>query len=181
MTVARRELASLVATPYYQCISRCVRRALLCGEDSLTGKSYEHREVWVIQRLSALTGIVAIDIGAFAVMSNHCHLMLRVDKARAAAWSTSEVSTRWERLFNLPLLLEYCLSGKTMRQAENHEAEEAIQHRYSRGQGAAPCAPPLASGRHVSTCCTRAWSAFSPPLCRRRLGGKQVTARLIPG
>jgi hypothetical protein len=44
VTRARNQLISLDTTPYYQCISRCVRRAFLWGEDSLTGKNYEHRK-----------------------------------------------------------------------------------------------------------------------------------------
>ena len=44
MTLARSQQISLEETPFYQCVARCVRRAFLCGEDSVTGQSYEHRK-----------------------------------------------------------------------------------------------------------------------------------------
>jgi len=127
MTRARKQLISLESTPYYHCISRCVRRAFLCGEDSLTGKNYEHRKRWVIDRLRELAGIFAIDICAYAVMSNHYHLVLRVDEKKAESWPLEKVTERWERLFSLPLLVARYLRGETTTKAENKEAERLIE------------------------------------------------------
>ena len=41
MTTARRQLIDAESTPFYHVINRCVRRAFLCGEDALPGRSYE--------------------------------------------------------------------------------------------------------------------------------------------
>jgi hypothetical protein len=58
-------LVSPATTPYYHCISRCVRRALLCGEDPVTGRDYAHRKAWVVARLATRVEVFAIDRVAY--------------------------------------------------------------------------------------------------------------------
>jgi hypothetical protein len=60
----------LLDTPYYHCVSRSVRRSFLCGVDRYSGQSYEHRWGWVEDRLLFLATAYAIEICAYAVMSN---------------------------------------------------------------------------------------------------------------
>ena len=75
MTKPRSSLVSLSDTPYYHCISRCVRRAFLCGEDAYSEQSYDHRRDWVVARLQTLSESFAIVVCAYAIMSNHYHLL----------------------------------------------------------------------------------------------------------
>ena len=59
-----KQQVSLEATPSYHCVSRCIRRAFLCGTDHLTGQCYEHRRGRLEERLLSLPDIFAIDIAA---------------------------------------------------------------------------------------------------------------------
>ncbi|GAB0147267.1 hypothetical protein McPS_00070 [Marichromatium sp. PS1] len=113
MTRPRAALVSLSDTPWYHVVTRCVRRAYLCGFDRLTGRSFEHRRGWVELRLRQLAGVFAIDVAAYAVMSNHVHLVVRVDANRAAGWSDTEVLRRWRCLFRGPMVVERFLSPST--------------------------------------------------------------------
>ena len=126
MGYARKYQVSLKETPYYHCIARCVRRAWLHGYDQYAGRDYSHRKQWVIERLRELSGLFAIDICAFAVMSNHYHTVLYVDQARAKKWSEKAVVCRWTKLFALPPLVEKYVKGEGTP-AEQDEAKRIIK------------------------------------------------------
>ncbi|MBY6108538.1 transposase [Ferrimonas balearica] len=109
MPQPRRNQVSLQDTCYYHCVSRCVRRSFLCGEDPYTGKSYEHRRGWVEKRMLRLTDIFAVSVCAFAVMSNHTHVVLCVEHQKAEGWDTRTVLERWHTLYNgTSLTQRYC-------------------------------------------------------------------------
>jgi len=99
MATARSEQIDLSVTPFYHCMTRCVRRAFLCGEDGYSGKNFDHRKVWVRDRLRALAGLFAIDVCAYAVMSNHLHVVLHVNEELAAGFDDDEVVRRYTTLY----------------------------------------------------------------------------------
>ena len=76
MTSARRNLFEPGQAGAHHRVSRCVRRAWLCGIDRYTGKSFEHRKPSVEARINQLAEIFAVGIHTYAVMSNHLHVVL---------------------------------------------------------------------------------------------------------
>lgn len=118
MTKPRASMVSVSDTPYYHCVSRCVRRAFLCGEDHYTGQSFEHRRDWFIERLATLDTVFTIDVCAYAVMSNHCHLVVYIDTEALHALSMDEVIHRWCQLFRGPTLIQRYLAGEPLNGIE---------------------------------------------------------------
>ena len=80
-------------------ISRCVRQAWLCGKDAQSGRDYEHRRGWMRDRIRYLADVFAIEVCAYAVMSNHSHMVLWCRPGVAGSWSPEEVARRWLMVF----------------------------------------------------------------------------------
>ena len=91
MPLPRRTLVHDERPGAYHLISRCVRRACLCGDRA------EHRRTWVRDLIRDAAGAFAIDVLAYAVMSNHLHIVVLTDPDRVVAWAPVEVATRWAR------------------------------------------------------------------------------------
>lgn len=99
MTIARSFKIDLSVTQYYHCVARCVRRTYLCGQDKETGQDFSHRKGWIVNRIKQLATIFAIRVCAYAIMSNHYHLVLFVNEPEAHNWDEKEVKSRWATLF----------------------------------------------------------------------------------
>lgn len=123
MPKSRSSQISLSDTPYYHCVSRCVRRCFLCGVDHYSGKSFEHRRGWIQRRLLFLASIFSIDICAFAVMANHVHVVLHIDKKRAESWSTRQVISQWHKIHKGTLLTQKYLNKEDLSEAEIEAVE----------------------------------------------------------
>jgi hypothetical protein len=128
MPKPRSQIVSLDATTYYHCTSRCVRRAFLCGFDQFTGRSYEHRRDWVEQRILLLADIFAIDVCAYAVMSNHHHVVLHINKSEALSWSYEEVCERWHKIYKGTLLTQKFLRKDPLTEVELRVVKEKLEH-----------------------------------------------------
>ena len=95
MATPRKSLIDPEIALYYHLVSRCVRRGFLCGIDPLTGKDYNHRKAWIIERLHFLAQYFAVDLCGYAVMSNHFHLNVFHDPIACRRWSDEAVADRW--------------------------------------------------------------------------------------
>ncbi len=127
MTLPRSALVSLDSTSYYHCVGRCVRRAFLCGVDQYTGRSFEHRRGWIVERLAELSAVFAIDVAAYAVMSNHYHVILKINTDKAMAWSMDEVLQRWCLLFCGHPMVQRYLANPAMSSAELEKVSEFVE------------------------------------------------------
>ena len=98
MTIARHNQINPEEPGWYHTISRCVRRARLCGFDPEAGESFEHRKYWVRERLADLEQVFAAEVAAYGIMDNHLHLVVHMDPILASEWPREEVARRWLEL-----------------------------------------------------------------------------------
>ena len=164
MTAPRSLIVDPAAPGFYHCVSRCVRRAFLCGLDHLTGRDCSHRKLWVEDRLRELAELFALNIYAYAVMSNHLHVVVQLDPETALAWPSDEVASRWVRLFPVKVAGELDSEANAQRHANLLAQPERLGE----------CRARLASLSWFMRC-------LSEPIARRANGEDHCTGRFWEG
>lgn len=101
MPVSRKTIILSDEPGVYHCISRCVRRAFLCGRDPLTNRNYEGRRRWICIKIKSLSKIFAIEIFAYSILQNHYHIVLRADPEILKSWTDEEVVRRWNNIYSV--------------------------------------------------------------------------------
>ncbi len=81
----------------------------------------------MVDRIRFLTSVFAIEVAAYAVMSNHYHLVVYVNEQEANSWSNEEVCRRWLQLYANKPLVERWLSGEVKTSTEKAAALEIIE------------------------------------------------------
>ncbi|WP_448216236.1 transposase [Endozoicomonas sp. 2B-B] len=104
----------------------------MCGEDHLTGKNYEHRRQWIVDKLREMVSIFSIEVCAYAVMSNHYHVVLHINQKPAREWTRDEVLSRWTRLFTGPLLVQRYLAADRLSHSELARVDEFVEEYRNR-------------------------------------------------
>ena len=93
MTTPRRTLVDQTGPMFYHLVSRCVRRAWLCGRQGR--HDFSHRKAWITDRLAHLCPSFSLEVHAYSIMSNHFHLVVYFDPTAAHSWTAEEVADRW--------------------------------------------------------------------------------------
>ena len=126
MTRPRCEQIVPEVSRYYHCVARCVRRSFLCGDDRYSGQNFDHRKNWIVERLGDLTGAFTIRVCAYAVMSNHLHLVLYIDSEMARALSDDDVLDRYGIVF-----ASSARAARSLPENERRILIETFRHRLA--------------------------------------------------
>ena len=80
----------------------------------------DHINLDTVERFIDGSDFFTIDVAAYSIMSNHYHIVVRVDRVRVADLSTHELIRRWAQLYQGPLIIRRYLSEKRNKILDTH-------------------------------------------------------------
>ena len=99
MTRPRSEIIDRENGGFYHLGGRCVRRAMLCGPDPVTGLDLSHRRGWIEELMLRFAALFTVHVVEYAVMSNHYHLVVDYRPKDRFELGDEEVARRWLRIY----------------------------------------------------------------------------------
>ena len=99
MPTARKHIIDLSNPGWTHCTNRCVRHAYLCGQDHRTGQKFDHRKDWLEHRLDRVAKHFAVEVAAFAIMSNHFHIVCRMNPELLSSCTDEEIAHRYASIY----------------------------------------------------------------------------------
>ncbi|MGB5290534.1 MAG: hypothetical protein WBN41_03695 [Lysobacterales bacterium] len=84
----------------------------------MTGFNFEHRRQWIVDRIRLMCSVFAVDLCAYAIMSNHYHIVVRINPELVDEWTDEEIAHRWMQIFSGPLLMHQYLANADLSRAE---------------------------------------------------------------
>ena len=119
MAVKRSAQIDLSLTTKFHCCTRAVRKAFILDDKTKKDPEKIDRRKWIEDRILFLTTVFSIDVCAYAVMSNHYHVILDVHKSKSDAWTPLEVITRWHKIYKGTELSRSYVKGKNLTEIES--------------------------------------------------------------
>jgi hypothetical protein len=121
MATPRSQLVDSEFALHYHLISRCVRRSWLCGFDKQSRKKYDHRKSWLEDRLFYLAKYFAVEIDAYAILSNHFQLVVYYDPLACYRWDDADVARRWTEAFPPRVSPEHAQDSAALKEIQREE------------------------------------------------------------
>jgi REP element-mobilizing transposase RayT len=73
-----------------------------------------------------MCSVFAIDLCAYAIMSNHYHIVVKINPAHVGGWTDEEVAHRWMQVFSGPLIMHQYLAKSNLSRAELKRVAELL-------------------------------------------------------
>jgi hypothetical protein len=100
--------------------------------DRSTQQNYAHRRQWMIDRLAEIDQVFCIDICAYAIMSNHYHLVLYINKKQVDLLTNHQVIERWCQLYKGPEIIQRYIGGDKLTSAHLQLIDQIIDESRNR-------------------------------------------------
>jgi hypothetical protein len=86
----------------------------------------------MIERIRFLTDVFSIEVGAYAIMSNHYHLVLYVNESELAKLTNNEICERWSKIYSLSPIVARWQKGELSSYTQKEAALSVIAEWRSR-------------------------------------------------